>query len=52
MNSQPNRNPGEVTIDTFRNRERAFWQSRAMLRDPPQLTDLGQLARAIRSTWS
>ena len=51
MNTQPNRTQGAVTIETFRNRERYFWQSRAMLRDPPQLTDLWHLAKTIRSTW-
>lgn len=34
----------------FHLRERYFWQSRAMLRDPPQLTDLHSLAQTIRKT--
>lgn len=29
---------------------RAFWQSRAGLREPPELTDLPALARALRTT--
>ena len=31
------------------NADRYFWQSRAGLRDPPILTDLEKLARAIRA---
>jgi hypothetical protein len=33
------------------NRERAQWQSRHNLPDPPQLTDLSALAREIRKSW-
>lgn len=35
---------------TEENRERAFWQSRAGWRDPPELVDLHKLARGAR-TW-
>lgn len=50
MNTQPNRtSPTEAS--TFHLRERSFWQSRAMLRDPPQLTDIHSLARTIRKTY-
>lgn len=30
-------------------RERYFWQSRAGLRDPPELVDIPALVRAIRA---
>lgn len=33
-------------------RESYFWQSALGLRDPPELTDLSQLARLIRSTFN
>jgi hypothetical protein len=33
------------------NTRRAQWQSAHRLKDPPQLTDLAQLARAIRQWW-
>lgn len=32
-------------------RERVFWQSRALLFDPPRLTNLNDLATEIRKTW-
>lgn len=47
MNTQPNR-VSFASISAMYLRERYFWQSRAMLRDPPQLTDLHTLARRIR----
>lgn len=28
-----------------------FWQSRAGMRHPPQLADLGGLARSLRRSW-
>lgn len=47
MNTQLNRtSPADISAMYLR--ERYFWQSRAMLRDPPQLTDLHALARGIR----
>lgn len=49
MNTQPNQRLAPVEIvPLLRNRERLFWQSRAMLRDPPQLVDLQFLAKEIR----
>lgn len=33
-------------------RERYFWQSRSNLRDAPHLTDLRDLARAIRRSYA
>ena len=50
MNTQPNR-ISLVEPSSFYLRERYFWQSRAMLRDPPQLTDLHGLARQIRKSF-
>ena len=48
MNTQVNRKPPTVEAAQLHLRERYFWQSRAMLRDPPQLTDLHTLAKEIR----
>jgi len=48
VNTQPNRRAPSDPITTERLRERYFWQSRAMLRDPPVLVDLHHLAKEIR----
>lgn len=37
---------GRIAMDNVR---RTFWQSRAGFRDPPELTDLHQLAKDIRN---
>lgn len=47
MNTQPNRT-SPADMSGMHLRERYFWQSRAMLRDPPQLVDLHTLAKEIR----
>lgn len=49
MNTQANRT-APVGPSWFHLRERYFWQSRAVLRDPPQLADLHSLAQTIRKT--
>jgi len=50
VNTQANRT-APVECSSFYLRERYFWQSRAMLRDPPQLADLHSLARQIRKSF-
>jgi hypothetical protein len=48
-------NPGCGRL-AMQTRERAFWQSRMTVAggraEPPELTDLEALARAIRAGWS
>lgn len=44
-------NPGCGRM-AMQNTERAFWQSRALLRDPPELTDLPMLAKNIRMSYA
>lgn len=51
MNTQSNRMQPLVCPSSLHLRERYFWQSRAMLKDPPPLTDLHGLAQQIRRTY-
>lgn len=52
MNDAPNQALAKVHMDEMLYmRERVFWQSRALLRDPPRLVDLPDLATAIKRTW-
>lgn len=51
MNTSPNRTHPPLEVSEFLLRERSFWQSRSMLRDPPQLVSLEHLAVIIRRTW-
>lgn len=35
----------------MQNTIRSWWQSRAGLREPPELADIENIARALRQTW-